>query len=426
MHVIVFEDRTVDRLGGIVAVRPACDLTIGTITLVEALQTIGAVRRAVRRPLVEHGAGCLSREVTIWGRPTGRARDEPASGSQVLAVNARVVPTRRNMDVLRAVVAAGRRCVVTADGVVASALLLPATAADDREAVRLILDGRQEAMDAVASLRLTEWEQPLRLLVEAHDVVTEHDLAIEHDLATRIDGGAYTERRPGLHVAPGGHVDDLVAVRRGPVVVEPGAEIGPFVCLDGPAWIGPGARVHPHAWVRAGTSIGRDCRVGGEVEATVFEPFANKPHDGFVGHSHIGSWVNLAAGTVTGNLKSTYGEIRMHDRRPDGTRTTVHTGRQFLGALVGDLVRSAVGTHLPCGARIGIAATIGGSVPERVPPFFNMLVGGPAGSRSTVDQAATILARMMARRGLDALPADLAVLAAVAAASHDGPHGGVG
>ena len=48
---------------------------------------------------------------------------------------------------------------------------------------------------------------------------TEHERAIEDDLAARIDAGGYAEERPGLHVAPGGHVDRLVAVRRGPVVV---------------------------------------------------------------------------------------------------------------------------------------------------------------------------------------------------------------
>jgi glucose-1-phosphate thymidylyltransferase len=107
--------------------------------------------------------------------------------------------------------------------------------------------------------------------------------------------------------------------------------------------------------------------------------------------------------------------VRLHDLLPDGSRATVHTGRQFLGALVGDFVKSAVNTSLPCGARIGVAATIGGSPPELVPAFLNMLVGGPAGSRSTADQAATILERMMARRGLEIQPADRALLEALAA-----------
>ena len=71
----------------------------------------------------------------------------------------------------------------------------------------------------------------------------------------------------------------------------------------------------------AGTAIGAECRVGGEVEATVMEPFSNKPHDGFLGHSHIGSWVNLAAGTITGNLKATYGPVRLHEPAADGSRS---------------------------------------------------------------------------------------------------------
>jgi hypothetical protein len=83
--------------------------------------------------------------------------------------------------------------------------------------------------------------------------------------------------------------------------------------------------------------------------------------------------------------------------------------------MVGDFVKSAVNTSLSCGARIGVAATIGGSPPEFVPAFHNMLVGGPAGSRSTPEQAATILGRMMARRGLEMLPADRELLEALAA-----------
>jgi glucose-1-phosphate thymidylyltransferase len=154
--------------------------------------------------------------------------------------------------------------------------------------------------------------------------------------------------------------------------------------------------------------------VGGEVEATVMEPWSNKPHDGFLGHSHVGSWVNLAAGTITGNLKATYGPVRLHAPTADGGRTTIHTGRQFLGALVGDLVKTAVNTSLPCGARIGVAATVGGSPPDSVAAFTNMVV--PGGERSTAEQVTIILERMMDRRGLELLEADRDLLRTLAAA----------
>jgi glucose-1-phosphate thymidylyltransferase len=182
------------------------------------------------------------------------------------------------------------------------------------------------------------------------------------------------------------------------------------VCLDGPLFVGPEARVNPHAWLRAGTVLGMQCRAGGEIEATVMEPFSNKPHDGFLGHSHLGSWVNLAAGTVTSNLKATYGPVRLHELQADGSRTTVHTGRQFCGASIGDLARTAINTSIPCGARIGVAATVQGSVAESVPAFANNLLGG----RSTAEQAATVLGRMMERRGLGLVDADRGLLEVLA------------
>jgi hypothetical protein len=120
----------------------------------------------------------------------------------------------------------------------------------------------------------------------------------------------------------------------------------------------------------------------------------------------------MAAGTTTGNLKATYGLVRLHTPLPDGGRATVHTGRQFLGALVGDLVKTAIHSALPCGARIGTAATVGGAVPEVVPAFANLVV--PGGERTTAEQAATVLERMMARRGLAIEEADRDLLRALA------------
>jgi len=417
MHVVVFEDRAAARLGVVVAARPACDVTIGSHTLCELLGHLGPVRRVVRPHLARHLADLAGGRIAIWGATAARAPAASVPGGATLLVNARLVPTRGHLAALRSLVEAGRRCVVRAGRDVVAALLHPAAAAhvEDRLLLEALATRGGEAIEGIGALALPEQAEDVALLGQVHDVVSAHEAAIGDSLALRIAGGGYAEIRPGLFVADGATVADQVAVRHGPVVVERGADVGPFVCLDGPVWIGPEARVSPHAWLRAGAAIGRACRVGGEVEASVMEPFSNKPHDGYLGHSHVGSWTNLAAGTITGNLKATYGPVRLHDLLPDGSRATIHTGRQFLGALVGEFVKSAVNTSLPCGARIGVAATVGGSPPELVPAFHNMLVGGPAGSRSTAEQAATILERMMARRGLEMLPADRRLLEALAA-----------
>jgi hypothetical protein len=120
--------------------------------------------------------------------------------------------------------------------------------------------------------------------------------------------------------------------------------------------------------------------------------------------------VNFAAGTVTSNLKATYGTVRLHELRSDGSRATIETGRQFFGALIGDLVKTAINASIPCGARIGLAATVQGTVADLVPAFTNEILGG----RSSADQVATVLERTMARRGLELLAADRELLATLA------------
>lgn len=423
MHAIVFEDRVVPRLWPLTTLRPACDLLVGGTTLVEMLGSFGPVHRAPRPHLAGYLEATAGRRVALWGGPTSvPPAGPPASthGSLLLVVNARVVPSRDTLVALRSLVEAGRRVVVhgsgaEADTVAAAVLHLAADGGGpDRAVVAALRDGGTAVADAVAALPLPRADAALGIVSQPHEVVTAHEQALAGMLAVRIDSGTFHEVRPGLFVAEGAEIVEPIVVRGGgPVVVAAGATLGPFVCLDGPVWVGPHARVHPHAWIRAGTAIGDHCRVGGEIEATVMEPFSNKPHAGFVGHSHVGSWVNLAAGTTTGNLKATYGPVRLHEIDAAGRPSVVHTGRQFLGAMVGDCSRTTVNTALACGGRIGVAATVGGAVPERVDAFTTTLVAG--GERTTPDQAATVLERMMVRRGLECLAADRALLHEAAA-----------
>ena len=83
-------------------------------------------------------------------------------------------------------------------------------------------------------------------------------------------------------------------VRAGAIVIEDGAEVRAGTRLEGPLFVGPGTRVLGGA-VR-GSVLGPDCRIHGEVAASVFLGQANKSHDGFVGHSVVGRWA-LAAGS---------------------------------------------------------------------------------------------------------------------------------
>ena len=419
MLTLIFEDPAVDRLGLLVAARPACDLTLGTTTLFAALAQSGAVRRVVRPHLTRYLEALAGTRLAVWGGQTDRDPLPAAASTHsaiVLLVNARVVPSRENLAVLRSLIEVGRRGIVLSESGVAAAVVQLGTSAagTDQGIVNRFLSGDPNACEILAQMPLDQIEAAIELIALPHEVLAAHERAIDGSLAIQIDSGRFRQVQPGLFLGDGARVSQQVVVRQGPVVVESDAEIGPFVCLDGPIWIGHNARINPHAWIRSGTAIGHNCRIGGEVEATVIEPYSNKPHDGFLGHSHVGSWVNIAAGTITSNLKATYGPVRLHSVLADGSRTTVHTKRQFFGALIGDFAKTAINTSIPCGARIGVAATIAGTAGEEVAAFTNQLVGGPTGSRTTAEQAAIMLDRMMARRGLECLEADRELLAALA------------
>ena len=109
----------------------------------------------------------------------------------------------------------------------------------------------------------------------------------------------------GAAVEPGVVFD----VRHGAVVLEAGVEVRHGTRLEGPVYVGPHSKVLG-GFIRA-SAFGPECRVHGEIAASVFLGYANKSHDGFLGHSVLGHWVNLGAGTTTSNLKNTYGKVKL-------------------------------------------------------------------------------------------------------------------
>jgi UDP-N-acetylglucosamine diphosphorylase/glucosamine-1-phosphate N-acetyltransferase len=192
----------------------------------------------------------------------------------------------------------------------------------------------------------------------------------------------------GAVVEPGVVFD----LRQGAVVLDQGSEIRSGTRLEGPIYVGPSTRVLG-GFLRASV-FGPECRVRGEIAASVFLGYANKSHDGFVGHSVVGQWVNLGAGTTTSNLKNTYGPVRLEI---DGER--LETGRINLGSLIGDHSKTAIGTLLATGTVISAGANVFGppTPPKYVPPF----AWGCTGSeRMTEDGFLRIAERVMGRRNV--------------------------
>ena len=198
-----------------------------------------------------------------------------------------------------------------------------------------------------------------------------------------------------VHIDPSATIEPMVLIdaSAGAVVVQRGALVQAFTRLVGPCVIGPDAIV---AGGRvACCSIGERSKVHGELSVSIVIGHANKGHDGFVGHSVIGRWANLGAGTITSNLKNSYGTVRCWS--PSGMRDT---GLQFLGSLIGDHVKTGIGTRLTTGGVIGAGANCFGTQmpPKVVAPF----AWGEATRWElfALDQFLVVAERMMQRRGL--------------------------
>lgn len=146
----------------------------------------------------------------------------------------------------------------------------------------------------------------------------------------------------------------------GPIVIDERATIRPGAVICGPCAIGPHSTIMDHATIKPNTAIGPHCKVGGEVGATIFQGYSNKSHDGHLGDSWVGEWVNFGAGTTNSNLLNTYGEVAMRIE-PTGPRQ--RTGLTFLGAVVGDHAKFAIGTRLMTGSVIGTGAMIASTAP---------------------------------------------------------------
>ena len=181
--------------------------------------------------------------------------------------------------------------------------------------------------------------------------------------------------------------------RNGPVVLESGVEVRSGARLEGPLWVGANTRLVGGP-IR-NSAIGPWCVVRGELSTTTILGYANKSHEGFVGHSVLGRWVNLGAGTITSNLKSTYGPVRLHINGVD-----LETGHQFLGTLIGDHAKTAIGTLLDTGSVVGAGANVfeGSRPPKYVPPFA---WGGASSERMTQQKFLEIVERVLPRRNVE-------------------------
>jgi UDP-N-acetylglucosamine diphosphorylase/glucosamine-1-phosphate N-acetyltransferase len=190
-----------------------------------------------------------------------------------------------------------------------------------------------------------------------------------------------------VRIASSATIDPFVVLdaTQGAILIGEHAVIGSFSRINGPFVLGSHSQ-----WatgIGRTVSVGDHCKVSGEVSVAILCGHANKGHDGFLGHSYLGRWTNLGAGTTTSNLKNTYGTVSLHGEE---------TGMQFLGSILGDHAKTGILTRLTTGSSIGPGANVISDdvVPSVVPAF----AWGSRGVRYDRERFFETAARAMARR----------------------------
>ncbi len=224
-------------------------------------------------------------------------------------------------------------------------------------------------------------------------------LGVLHPLAAVLEPSRVRVER-GARVDPYAVLD----ARGGPILLGEGAVVLAHTVVSGPCAVGPGTELL--GGFVGNSTFGPECRVAGEVDACIWQGWANKRHHGFVGHSVIGEWVNLGALTTTSDLKNNYGAVRVW---ADGRE--VDSGIAKIGSFLGAHVKTGIGSLLPTGASIGTGSNLFGGgrfAPGHLPAFAWW--DGERIVEHRLDRFLETARVAMSRRGRALGPADEAAL----------------
>ncbi|MEX0811782.1 MAG: GlmU family protein [Chitinophagales bacterium] len=252
-------------------------------------------------------------------------------------------------------------------------------------------------------LKTQNYEAEIFAINHLWDIFNKNNIALESDFEL-LTKGRSSESIPASNQIVGDRI-----------FLEKGAKVN-FTTLNstnGPIYIGEKAEIMEGAMIRGGLALcesavlkmgakiygastfGPHCKIGGEVNNSVFQGFSNKAHDGFLGNSVIGEWCNLGADTNNSNLKNDYGPVKIWNYPK---RSFANTGLQFCGLMMGDHSKCSINTMFNTGTVVGVFANIFGSgFPRNFVPSFSW--GGSRGMiEYNLDKAFKVAETVMSRR----------------------------
>ncbi|MGI9515424.1 MAG: putative sugar nucleotidyl transferase [Pirellulaceae bacterium] len=397
MNIILFEDARVADLDPVTTGRPAFAVSCGSFRLIDLIrhlsdQDVRLITR-VRTHL---------RDVVAADFPHFQDTLDPAH-QWTCCINARVAPAAASLSELGMLVGRRESLMITDDDDQLLAAVVPTATISSPELPEL-------DTATFESLGCTRIDSSLEVIQYLHDLIRVHCDSMTANLQWRLGMGGYREIADGVFSADDASLGEHVVTdtRHGPIVLESGCNVGPFTFLEGPVYLGTHCKIAAHSAIKDGVSAGSTCKLGGEIEATIVESYTNKQHYGFLGHSYLGSWINLGAGTCNSDLKNTYGKVNMQH---GGEK--IATGLQFCGCFVGDYAKTAINTSIYTGKTIGVGSMVYGMAVHNVAAFTND--ARLTGKVTAIDPKVMIAtqARMFGRRQVEQRPCDKALIEAM-------------
>ncbi len=208
------------------------------------------------------------------------------------------------------------------------------------------------------------------------DLLMKNDYMLKNDSKNFKMGEIHSNRNEDFHLINEKNIfisknseirtGTILDAKLGPIIISENVIIEPGAYVQGPVFIDQNVIIKPFSKILKNTSIGAGCKLGGEISECIFQGWSNKQHDGFLGHSYIGEWVNLGAGTNNSDLKNNYSNVKVYIKNK-----LLDTKQLFIGIFIGDYSKSAISTRFNSGTVIGIGSNIVSNIfpPKNIKAF---------------------------------------------------------
>ena len=350
MPICIFEDEQYLNFEPLIYSRPVYDLICGVTTLKEKI-----IRSFPKEKITLNYRKHLESFVKV---ENPKLKVNKFEEDEYLFINGKIVAPSNLKNILKT--KANEEKVFTSKGIVVAAKI-------SGKKIRDFGLDKIEVIDTKLFSNLPTTEVEVPIVNYLWDLVYLNGKEIENEFKLFTKGKSSAKKKyPGVNfvnkknifigknveIKPGVVLD----ASTGSIFIEKNVTIFPNAVIQGPFYIGESSKIKSCATIYPNVSIGKICKVGGEVEDSIIHPYTNKQHSGFLGHSYLGSWINLGADTNNSDLQNNYGTIKV---QVNGRH--IDSGKQFVGLMMGDHSKTAINTMFNTGTVVGFSSNVFGA-----------------------------------------------------------------